>query len=145
MIDFDSKKPVESEEKEQEEPEMVDLFTLDGKTYSIPNVERPMTGIRYLHIARTQGLGYAEAWLGAEVMGREMYEILLDIKSLNPEDLNAIMKITREIAYGTYVPKAQKEQEVETPNGSEPSQNAPTQLLKKSARKPSNTSKTMAG
>jgi hypothetical protein len=79
---------------------MVELFSIDGTAYSIPDKVRPALSLQYLRIARTQGVGIAEDWLADQLVGAEAYEALLNFPDITAEQITAVMRDARRVAFG---------------------------------------------
>lgn len=83
-----------------DEPEMVELFSIDGKPYFIPNKVRVNVGLKYLHQVRTTGDAAANSWLLEALLGEEGYQALLDYDDLTAEDLERVQAVAVEIVLG---------------------------------------------
>lgn len=102
-INFDTKpssdKPVE----------MVELFTLNGHAYEIPNKARMNVALRFLDEARRNGQDQAAAYLIEVLLGREAYEALMNYDDLSPEDFQSIVQAAVKVVLGDLeAPKEQK-------------------------------------
>ena len=102
MIELVTKTPVEGEE----ETATVDIFSLNGKVYSVPDKVRPALSLQYLDMARKRGIGIAESWLAEELLGTEAYNALLYFPDISSEQWEDAIKAARAIAFGEVRPKA---------------------------------------
>lgn len=79
----------------------VDLFRLDGRTYTIPDRTRANVGLKYLWLEKEKGTGPAEQWLLEELLGEDGYKALMGYDELEPEDLERIMLVAQEVVLGS--------------------------------------------
>lgn len=86
--------------KDESETETVELFTLNGKTYSIPNKARINVALRYLDEARNKGQDMAAAYLLETLIGREGYEALMDYDDLTPELFQTVVLAAQKVVLG---------------------------------------------
>lgn len=80
--------------------ETVELFSIDGKSYSIEKKPRVNVALKYLKIARNEGADAAGAFLLEKLLGEEAYEALLDYDDLTPENLAAIVEAAQKATLG---------------------------------------------
>jgi hypothetical protein len=102
-------KPVEGEEVP-----MLDLFTLDGKTYQIPDRVRPNVSMKFLWMIKTVGVGAAEHWLGQQLIGEEGYLALINCEYLTQEQSDEIFQEARSVVFGERRPKSAGETQKNT-------------------------------
>ena len=103
MIELVTEKPVDGE---AEEIAMIDLFSIDGKVYQIPDRVRPTLSLQYLDMARRRGIGIAESWLAEELLGTEAYAALLYFPNITQDQWEDTIKAARAVAFGEVRPKA---------------------------------------
>lgn len=94
VINFDE------QPKEVSETAMVELFTLGGKTYSIPNKPRINVALKYLDHARNQGQDAAAAYLLETLVGREGYEALMDYDDLTQDQFSEVILAAQKVVLG---------------------------------------------
>lgn len=95
MLNFD--------ERPAEEPkpvEQIELFRLDGKTYSMPAVISANRLLGFMQELRTSGQEAAAVGLLIDCIGQAGYRKLLAYKGLRPEDLKAIFDTVGRAAMG---------------------------------------------
>lgn len=80
-----------------EEAERVDIFEVDGKTYSVAKVARADLGLEYLDRVETDGPDVAQAWLIRTTVGDEGFDALRKVKGLEQKDWDAIQERIRDI------------------------------------------------
>jgi hypothetical protein len=85
--------------------ERVELFSIDGKAYTVPDQVQPNLSLQYLYMARTQGLGIAESWLAERMLGTEGFLALINFNALTTEEYNKVVTLARAIAFGEVRPK----------------------------------------
>lgn len=95
----------EQDDQAPEEEDRIELFSIDGVSYSIPNKARPNVGLQYLFLCRTEGIPIAESWLAEEMMGREAYLALISFEDLDPTDYQKVVEIARNVVFGETAPK----------------------------------------
>lgn len=86
--------------KSEQSTEMVELFTLNGKTYSIPRKPRINVALKFLDVAKREGQDLAAGFLLEEVIGREGYEALMDYEDLTPEQFQEIVLAAQKVVLG---------------------------------------------
>lgn len=93
--------------KSAEEVEQIELFSIDGVSYTIPNKARVNVGLRYMKKMRDESGNAADAWLLEELVGKEGFEALMDYNDLTPEVLEAIVQAAAKVVLGEMeTPKA---------------------------------------
>lgn len=85
--------------------ERVELFSIDGKVYTVPKALSPTVGLRYVHIARKQGQEMAADYLLETMLGEEAYEALMDFSGLNEDVLEIVLEACSNIALAASRPK----------------------------------------
>jgi hypothetical protein len=78
----------------------VELFSIDGKAYSVPTSVRPNEALKVMHFTRTRGETAGVSYMLESMLGEEGYLALLDYDDLEEEDLEKIIKIASEIVAG---------------------------------------------
>jgi hypothetical protein len=87
--------------------ETVPLFSIDGVEYSIVRKPKVNIGLKYLHLAATQGEAMAIAYLLPKLLGEEGFLALCEYDDLEEAHLQFVMKTASDIAMGVAeVPKA---------------------------------------
>lgn len=76
----------------------VDVFELDGTTYSMPRVERADVALRYLEISNDEGEDAAAHYLITETLGADALAALAGVVGLESKQFDAVMKTVRRIA-----------------------------------------------
>lgn len=134
MIELKSKPEPEIADGEQgvEEPR-IELFSIDGQVYTIPDKAKPNISLQYLYISRTQGVGIAESWLAERMLGSDGYLALINFADLESEDYNQVVAAARAVAMGEYRPKDQKKDLGSGPRGRTAPVKRSTQRPKKQA------------
>lgn len=80
--------------------EQIELFSIDGKSYSIPNKPRVNVALRYLKLAREQGVDAAAAYLIESLIGADGYEALMNYEDLTSEELASIVSAAQKATLG---------------------------------------------
>lgn len=93
---------------EGEDTATIDVFSIDGKVYTIPDKVRPSLTLRYLYVARTQGVGIAENWLAETMLGTDAFLALINLDNLDSEDYNKVIAVAKSVAFGEVRPKGQE-------------------------------------
>lgn len=88
--------------KALDDAERVDIFEVDGKTYSVAKIARADIGLEYLDRVEADGPDVAQAWLIRTTVGDEGFDALRQVKGLKQEDWDAIQERIR----GVVNPKA---------------------------------------
>lgn len=91
---------VELKRRDDAEQEKVDLFTIDGQTYSIPAKPRANIALKYLRNVRVEGQDFAAGVMLEDLLGEEGYTALMEYDDLTMEDLNAIMMAAQKVLLG---------------------------------------------
>lgn len=81
-------------------PATVELFELNGTTYSIPAKPKAHLSVRYLFQVRDLGEDVASANLLASVLGEDGFRALSDYEDLTPDDFKQIMEAVKEVVMG---------------------------------------------
>ncbi|MFC5947078.1 hypothetical protein ACFQH9_02145 [Pseudonocardia lutea] len=77
-------------ESDEQEVEMVDLFTVNGVTYSIPKRPPVNIALGFLRDVRKEGPTLAEAALMERLIGEEGYDALVNYPGLTTEQMEQI-------------------------------------------------------
>lgn len=80
--------------------EVKDLFSIDGRVYSMPVEVSASVALQMLHVARTEGEQSAVSWVMEEVLGTEAYDALRKCRALKPHQLQAVIKVVTETVMG---------------------------------------------
>jgi hypothetical protein len=102
--------------EEVDEPVMIELFSIDGRSFSIEDRVRADVSLEYLYRCRRDGYGLAESWLLEKVLGNEAYVALMSFPQVTPEQVQTIVRGARATVFG----------EVQTTPGKEPGPRAAT-------------------
>lgn len=94
-INFDDRKNEELPEVEQ-----IELFVLDGKTYTIPAHITGNKLLGFMQEMRVHGQESAAVGLLIDCIGRVGYQKLLEYQGLQPKDLKAIFDVVSRVAMG---------------------------------------------
>jgi hypothetical protein len=92
-----STKPADFDEREP-------LFFIDDQEYTIPKRPRANLSLQFLEQVKTQGTDIAAAWLMEEMLGTEPYEALMDLDTLEPEQLTQITELCQKKVLGKAEP-----------------------------------------
>lgn len=95
VLNFDERKDEEPVEIEQ-----VELFTLEGKTYSMPKTVTARQLLGFMQEMRTNGQEAASVGLLIDCIGRTGYQKLLSYPKLRHADLKAIFDAVSGAAMG---------------------------------------------
>lgn len=127
---------VKPAEDEEETVPMVDLFILEGVTYSIPDRVRPNVSLKYLWMIRQAGPTAAEAWLMEALLGTDGYLAYLNCNYMTQETSDAIFALARQVVFGELPPKSETGNPKST-SGSQPRRSGTTKRANGSrTRKP---------
>lgn len=80
--------------------EVKDLFSLDGRVYTMPAEVPASVALQFLHISRTEGETAAISWVMEEVLGTEAYDALRNCRALKPHQLRAVIKVVTDEVMG---------------------------------------------
>jgi hypothetical protein len=94
--------------------EVVPLFSIDGKEYSVPAEARANDALAFMHISRVQGEAAGIDYMLEAMLGTEGYTALMQFDDLTQDDLENIIKIASEIMMG-----ALESPKTKSSNGSE--------------------------
>lgn len=83
-----------------EEREMVDLFSIDDKTYQMPKRAGANVALGYMRLVRTHGQEAAMGWALEKSLGEDAYIALMNCDEVTAEDLEIIMKVVHENVMG---------------------------------------------
>lgn len=72
-------------------PKMQPAFSIDGVVYSIDAAPKMSTGLKYVHLARTQGTEIAIDFMLETLLGKEGYEALIEFDDLTEEQLKQVI------------------------------------------------------
>jgi hypothetical protein len=91
-IELNTAEP-ELDENGQPKNELLEVFSIDGKPYSIPSKPRRGLSLKYLKLARKEGTQAAVGWLLEEALGEEGYDALSDYDDLTNDQLQAVTRV----------------------------------------------------
>jgi myo-inositol catabolism protein IolC len=80
--------------------EVKDIFSIDGRWYTMPVEVSASVALQMLHIARTEGQEAAISWTMEEVLGTEAYDALRNCRALKSHQLQSIIKVVTETVMG---------------------------------------------
>jgi hypothetical protein len=81
--------------------ERVELFSIDGKAYSISTKPRVNVALKYLRVAKNQGPDIATAYMLEQLLGEEGFEALTEYEDLTVEQFTQIVAIAQEALMGS--------------------------------------------
>jgi hypothetical protein len=92
------------------QPERDELFSIDGKAYSIPREMRPLDMANYTYLVDTLGGDSAALWALQRALGNEGFSAFMDLppEQISREDFTRIMQVVtgRFVGLKTEVPGA---------------------------------------
>jgi len=80
--------------------EVKELFSIDGRIYTMPVEVSASVALQYLHVARAEGETASISWVMEEVLGTEAYDALRKCRALKPHQLQAVIKVVTETVMG---------------------------------------------
>lgn len=83
-----------------EEVEQVELFSIDGKSYTIPNKPRLNVALKTLKIAREEGQDAAMAYMMEKAIGEEAFEALTNYDDLDADTFAQIVNAAQSVVFG---------------------------------------------
>lgn len=78
--------------------ETIDIFKLDGKTYSAPKKISAGLSLKYLEKQAEEGPDSAIYFMFIELLGRDAFDALKNHPTLEKNDLDAVMKVVENLA-----------------------------------------------
>ena len=91
------------------EVEQVEIFSIEGVPYSIPNKVKVNLQLKYLRELKLNGELQATYLLLETLLSPEGYEALMNYDDLTDEDFEAVVKVAQEVVFGAETEgKAQK-------------------------------------
>jgi hypothetical protein len=82
------------------EIELVEIFSIDGKPFCIPMDVSPSVSLRFMKLARLEGMEIAMAGLLEEMLGTEAYDALANYPHLTKEQFADVMVLIRRHTMG---------------------------------------------
>lgn len=82
------------------ETETIEIFSIDGKPFSIPLDVSPSVSLRFMKLARLEGMEIAMAGLLEEMLGSEAYDALANYPHLTKEQFSDVMLLVRRHTMG---------------------------------------------
>lgn len=97
-----------SEAVKEKAPDLVEIFRIDGRSFSVDANQDASVALEYLHLLRTQGPDHAAAYMLAEVLGQEAYDALRSFKGITAFQLGQVMQAVQTVLMGSAdrLPKA---------------------------------------
>lgn len=80
--------------------EEVELFELDGRSYTIPNKPRINLGLKVMRVVAKEGEAAGNAYMLEQLLGAENYDALLEFDDLTTEQFTQIVELASEIVFG---------------------------------------------
>lgn len=80
--------------------ERVELFSLDGKSYTIPRRPKANVALRYLYEVKQHGSEVAAGSLLMNLLGEENYLTLMDNDDLTLDQLKQVMELAQKVTLG---------------------------------------------
>ncbi len=84
-----------------DEPDPIELFSLDGVSYTIPAKPRANLALRYLYEAKSIGTDYAATNLLEALVGTDGYQALMNYDDLTGDQLQEVLDAAQKITLGT--------------------------------------------
>lgn len=91
---------IELHTDKSEKVEEVELFSIDGKSYTIPNKPRLNVALKTLKLAREQGEDAAMVYMMEKAIGEEAFEALTEYDDLDPETFAQIIAAAQKVVFG---------------------------------------------
>jgi len=82
------------------EPEWVEIFRLDGKSYCVDKNLSAQVALEYLHLVRISGKEAAVAYLFEEMLGVEAYTALRSHKGITPTQIGQVLVALQAVLLG---------------------------------------------
>lgn len=92
MIEINTQTKISDEREE--------IFSIDGKAYTIPKEVPGWISLEALEITARQGEALATRWLMIEMLGQEGWDALRTCKALEPHHIRAVQEVIRLKVYG---------------------------------------------
>jgi hypothetical protein len=86
--------------KNTDEVEQVELFKLNGKSYTIPNKARANVSLKYLNLLRKEGDAAASAYLLTTLLGEEAFDALTEYDDLTTEQFTDVVGAAQKVVLG---------------------------------------------
>ena len=80
---------------DEQDVDLIPLFSIDGRVYSIPGEVSASMALRLLDSARRHGMEAATSEALEELLGGEAYQALLQCRSLKVSHLEQIMEVVQ--------------------------------------------------
>lgn len=87
-------------DKDRGEPEMREVFTLDGKVWRMRAIAPVNVSLRYLHLARTRGWALARDYMLEALLEPGAYEALMMFQDLTAEHLDQVVDAASAVMVG---------------------------------------------
>lgn len=91
---------IELTTKSDVEVEQVELFSIDGKSYTIPNKPRLNVALKTLKLMRKEGEEAAMAYMMEAAIGEEAFDALTEYEDLDAETFQQIVLAAQKIVFG---------------------------------------------
>lgn len=92
---------IEISTAENDEPDSIPLFSIDGEVYSMPGRVPPAVAIQALEIVADQGMEAAIPFMLKEALGSEGYQALRNCRAMTGAQLEAIMEVVQQHVMGS--------------------------------------------
>jgi hypothetical protein len=86
--------------KSDEGIEQVELFSIDGKSYTIANKPRLNVALKTLKLMRKEGEEVAMAYMMEAAIGEEAFDALTEYEDLDADTFGAIVSAAQKIVFG---------------------------------------------
>lgn len=86
--------------KDNSEVEQVELFKLNGHSYTIPNKARANVSLKYLNLLRKEGDAAASAYLLTTLLGDEAFDALTEYDDLTQDQFTAVVEAAQKVVLG---------------------------------------------
>lgn len=86
----------------------VELFSIDGTSFTIPRKPKATIALRYLYDVKQQGIEVAQAGLLISLLGDENYRALMEYDDLTLDQLKQVMELAQKVTLGNLEAPAKK-------------------------------------
>lgn len=80
--------------------EQVELFSIDGKSYTIADKPRVNLGLKVMRVMADEGASAGNAYMLEQLLGKENFDALTDFDDLTTEQFEAIVELASEVVFG---------------------------------------------
>lgn len=78
----------------------IELFKLDGKSYTIPNEPRFNMQLQYMQKMQDESEMLAGAWMLTELVGKEAFSALANFRGLTRPQFDQVILAARKVVFG---------------------------------------------